>query len=984
MKGTFVHPTRNKLLTVSAIGGTVLAVSMLGLPSQAATSGPAGAAHSSGVIGSESAHRTPGAIDTRQLTGRAAARATATVLTSRSRADNHYLRSLGAQSLISYDPLTGTPRNLGRMNGYLSGRSSAPARGVAMSFVRSHLSVLGLRSADLKTLRFRGDYVDTIGVHNLSWSQSVRGIPVFGNGLKVKVTRDGRVLSVQGSPVSGLARMTARAPSALRVSAASARTTAARNVGGSAAHVAVASSRGGTAPSTSWANHDYAKRVWFLTASGLRPAWSTYVQTGPGAAYQHVVDAASGSVLYRRSTVDSADGDAFVYDNYPGAKRGGTARVVNLITKGWLTKRDKFLNGSSVVAFDDLNDDNLISSNEKTPVPGNKKGATFPLVPFGKSASGFCKTFVCTWDPNTVRSWKTNHKGDAAQAFYLASNFHDYLARGPIGFTTEAGNFSAAGGDPVLLNALDGAATDGHGMPDANHIDNANMNTPPDGVPPTMQMYLWHFPGTSDDPATGDPFVPTSGSFDASILYHEYTHGLSNRLVTDAAGNGALNSIQSGSMGEAWSDYYALDYLVKKGLLKDTSKPGQLLEGAYVAAGQHSVRTMAIDCQPDSKSAGCTSGFDGSKGGYTYGDFSTVIGAPEVHASGEIWGQTLWDIRTALGHHVADTLITRAMSLSPAEPSMIDMRNAIIQADDVAYGQSHTTKLWKIFAKRGMGYFAAATDGSDTAPAEDFHRPPAPQSARFDLTGKVTDPTTGLPVEGAIVQIAGLGDRGMAVTDGTGGYTIHGLFAGTYPKVIASGPGYVPDVESATVPQTASEDFLIRRDWAAASGGASVVSFTGPNFAPQCGPSGAIDLSLGTGWGSTTGDNQGTPTNVFVPKEIVVDMKEPINISSFGVDPNATCGDPGSSSTGAFSISTSTAGPNGPWTDVASGVFGSADRGRLNPVTPSGSNTGVQWVKFTIKGNQVPDFATNCPNGAFGGCTFTDLSEFAVFGSPTP
>ncbi len=976
-----MSPSRNKLLSVAAIGGTVLSVSMLGLPSQAATSGHTSGIHPPSIIGNESAQRTPQAFDARQLVGKAAVRATRHELTSRSKADTRYLRSLGNEGLVSYDPLTGTPRNLGRINGYLSGRSSAPARSVAMRFVRSHLSVLGLRSSDLTTLRFRQDYVDTIGVHNLSWSQSVRGIPVFGNGLRVKVTRDGRVLSVQGSPVSGLAKLAAKAPTATKLSAASARAAAARNVGGKVAHVKVATSRGGTAPETVWANHDFAKKVWFLTASGLRPAWSTYVQTGPGAAYQHVIDARTGAALYRHSTVESAHGDAFVYDNYPGAAKGGRAKVVNLIKRGWLTKKATFLNGSSAVAFSDVNDDNLIEKSEKTPVPGNKKGATFPLVKFGKSASGFCKTFVCTWDPKTAKSWKTNRKADAAQAFYLASNFHDYLAKPPIGFTGAAGNFSAAGGDPVLLNALDGAATG----PDGNHIDNANMNTPPDGIPPTMQMYLWHFPGASDDPTTGDPFVPTSGAFDASVLYHEYTHGLSSRLVTDATGNEALNSIQAGSMGEAWSDYYALDYLVKHGFLKDTSKSGQLLEGKYVAAGAHLIRTMAIDCAPTSKSAGCTSGATGLKGGYTYGDFSTIIprGA-EVHASGEIWGQTLWDLRTALGHNVADTLITRGMSLAPAEPSMLDMRNAILQADTVKYGQTHTKALWKVFAARGMGYFAAATNGSDTQPAEDFHRPPAPQSERFTLSGTVTDPTTSEPVEGAVVTIAGLGDQFSAVTDGTGSFNIHGLFAGTYPKVVASGAGFFGDVEPATVPQTASLDFSILRDWASASGGASVVDFNGPDFGPQCPPSGAIDLSLGTGWGSTTGDDAGDPTNVFVDKHIVVDMKKAIDISSFGVDPNATCGDPGSSSTGDFEISTSTVGPNGPWTTAASGTFVTADRGRLNEVDPVAGDTGVRWVMFTMKGNQVPDFTNACLTDptAFGGCTFTDMSEFAVFGSP--
>ena len=501
-----------------------------------------------------------------------------------------------------------------------------------------------------------------------------------------------------------------------------------------------------------WANHDYSKKVWFLTAGGLRPGWSTYVQSSAGS-YQHVIDAATGRVLFRQSTQHDANGDAFVYDQYPGAAKGGKAKVVNFIKRGWLSKKATFLNGSSVVAWDDANDNNLLENGEKTKVPGNKHGATFPLQKFNKAQTGsnFCKSFVCTWNPNVPGSWKTNRNADGANAFYLASNFHDYLAKAPIGFTPRAGNFSAAGGDPVLLNALDGAATG----PDGNHIDNANMSTPPDGIPPTMQMYLWHSPGASD---TDDPFVPTSGAFDASILYHEYTHGLSNRLVIDADGNGALNSIQSGSMGEAWSDYYALDYLVTKGLLKDTAKSGELLEGKYVAAGAHLIRTMAIDCPPGATTKGCTSGDDPKvKGGYTYGDFPNVVGVPEVHGSGEIWGQTLWDIRTALGHNVADTLITRGMSLSPAEPSFLDMRDAIIQADLVKYGQAHTPALWKIFAKRGMGYFAGAVDGNDANPAEDFHRPPAPQTAHDGtIAGQVTDSQTGDPVAGAVVTLGWL------------------------------------------------------------------------------------------------------------------------------------------------------------------------------------------------------------------------------------
>jgi hypothetical protein len=802
----------------------------------------------------------------------------------------------------------------------------------------------------------------------------MRGIPVFGNGLKVNVTRSGRIVSVQGSPISGLASLAAGTSASGQLSAADARRAAARDVHGKPASVRVTNARSGAAAHTTWANHDYSSRVWFLTPKGLRLGWSTYVQTGKGA-YQHVIDARTGSVLLRSNLSHDAAGDALVYDNYPGAAKGGKAKTVNLIKKGWLTKKDTFLDGSSVVAFSDVNDDNAIQNSEKTPVPGTKKNAQFKLKKFKSSQSDFCKTMVCTWDPAKADSWKKNRRADATNAFYLASNFHDYLAKKPIGFNAAAGNFSANGGDPVLLNTLDGANSDS-GLPDGNHIDNANMSTPPDGIPPTMQMYLWHFPGVDD---SLDPFVPTSGAFDASILYHEYTHGLSNRLVIDATGNGALNTIQPGSMGEAWSDYYAMDYLVTKGFLKDTAKPGQLLEGAYVAAGLHTVRTMAIDCPPDAKNAGCTSGFDGSKGGYTYGDFGTVVGVPEVHGSGEIWGQTLWDLRTALGHKVTANLVTRAMSLSPAEPSFLDMRNAILEADAIAYNQSHTATIWKVFAARGMGYFAAATDGADAAPAEDFHKPPAPATPRTSISGTVTDPGTGQPVTGALVQIAGLGDQFRAVTNGAGRYTIDGLFPGTYPKVVASAAGYLPDAEEVDTDSPDPADFSLIRDWAASTGGAQVIDFNGPDFSPQCGPDFAIDTNQGLGWGSATGEF-GEPTNEFVPKFVVVDMKQPIDIDQFLVDPSNTCGDAGSASTGDYKIETSPDGEN--WTEAASGTFTIDNRGQLNPVDPTAGADGVRYVKFWILGNQTPDFSTNCPDGNFSGCQFTDMTELAVTGAP--
>ena len=227
--------------------------------------------------------------------------------------------------------------------------------------------------------------------------------------------------------------------------------------------------------------------------------------------------------------------------------------------------------------------------------------------------------------------------------------------------------------------------------------------------------------------------MPTTGSLDASVEYHEYTHGLSNRLVVDANGNSTLNDIQSGSMGEAWSDYYAMDYLVTKGFMRDTAKAGQLLEGKYVAANGHLIRTMAIDCPVGRHHAGLHSGLRRvARVATPTATSPTIVGGPEVHGSGEIWGQTLWDLRTALGHRVADTMITRGMSLSADDPDFLDMRNAILRADLVAYDGQHRAshleglraprhgllrrfaRLGRLDAGRGLPHAAAGLTGVRT------------------------------------------------------------------------------------------------------------------------------------------------------------------------------------------------------------------------------------------------------------------------------
>src|SRR6185295_2281219 len=83
------------------------------------------------------------------------------------------------------------------------------------------------------------------------------------------------------------------------------------------------------------------------------------------------------------------------------------------------------------------------------------------------------------------------------------------------------------------------------------------------------------------------------------------------------------------------------------------------------------------------------------------------------------------------------------------------MRNSILQADLVVAGGKHQRDIWKVFANRGMGFFAAAVDGSDTAPIEDFSLPPAPHSAKSSIAGTVIDQGSGQPAAGVAVTFGG-------------------------------------------------------------------------------------------------------------------------------------------------------------------------------------------------------------------------------------
>ena len=611
---------------------------------------------------------------------------------------------LGDEGVVTADPQTGTPAVVARTDGFLTAPTDDGPATAVLAYVRAHPDVFRLDAGDLDALTLVQRRTTADGITHLRWDQSYRGVPAIDSALEADVAPGGRIVNVTGAPRHGLV-----VPS----------TTPEVSAGDAEAAV------GGEDPTS--------KLVIYEGATEPRLGWR--VQSG---SVDAVVDARTGAVVRRIDRADDLSANVTVYPNYPGAPgAGGVATTVDI--GPWLTSSTKLI-GPNVHAFLDPNDI-VTSANGATDAgPGNEvQPLNWQRLPM-TYANNHCPAVGCSWNPNLSQSWENNQEFEAVSLFYLVNVFHDHLLAAPISFTPASGNFEGA--DAIIAQAIDGANTGAGGLPNSSHLNNANFYTPPDGQPGRMQMYLWS--------STGNGSI--SGTSDASVVYHEYTHGLSNRLITGAGGAGALTNKQPKALGEAWSDWYALDFLGQQGYLTDTATVGDVVVAPY--AGH--IRYNPLDCPVGTAAAACPGGTASGAGGFTYGDYGKIArdvnGNPvaEEHGDGEIWAETLWDLRRRLvadhgavdGQQTAEQLVTSGMRLTPGEPTFLQARDAILQADTNLGGLDHEA-IWQVFAARGMGAAATTTGAADTAPHEDFTLPAAgPATAASVKTSEASSPTT--------------------------------------------------------------------------------------------------------------------------------------------------------------------------------------------------------------------------------------------------
>jgi extracellular elastinolytic metalloproteinase len=162
------------------------------------------------------------------------------------------------------------------------------------------------------------------------------------------------------------------------------------------------------------------------------------------------------------------------------------------------------------------------------------------------------------------------------------------------------------------------------------------------------------------------------GDVDSDIVYHEYGHGLTWRMI------GRMDGPIAGAIGEGMSDVLAV-------VINDDDRVAE-----YSFSNPIGLRSAPYTNYPR-----------------TYGD----VAGTGVHFDGEVYGAIgwrLWELFKGAGVS-KDTLLdylVGGLTFTPAHPKFENMRDGILAA---AAGSGHECKVWQAFAKYGVGVGASAT-----------------------------------------------------------------------------------------------------------------------------------------------------------------------------------------------------------------------------------------------------------------------------------
>jgi len=598
----------------------------------------------------------------------------------------------------------------------------------------------GLSAGEIEALDPAKVFDSDQGVRHVQFVQRVGGIAVFRGHLGMHFDRLGGVIAVGGEWFPGLP-----APGNARVEPTTALAVAARGLGLSGAIPEVLESEDSPERKTHFAaGAEYREpptaRL-LLAPTGGREAvlvWEVLVQeavSGWDNLYRVLVDASSGEPLLReRLTLyagptgpEDAVGLAFDETPLEGSQISRSfAGDAGPSPSYWVDDGQTESMGPNIRARADLNGTNGFGS--VTADGGRRLQFDFPFTNSYELGSGY------GGDTNAA----------ITNAFWLGNVIHDYLWH--RGFDEPSGNYQfdnfgrgGLGNDPVEVDVQDGATT-------AFNRNNANWSPTNDGARPRTNYYLWDA-----------PYPKRDGAFDGTVLWHEFGHGVSTRLIGGPSVS-CLSGAQGGGMGEGWSDWFAINYYNAP----PESSAGPEVVGAYVTGNA----ALGIRRYPYH--------VDLAINPLTYADLCDG-GSCAVHDEGEIWSAVLWDIRHRLiqthgyqaGRDAAERLVIDAMKLSPCSPNMVTMRDSILQADELRYAGANRCLLRDAFARRGLGAGAWSVGTGSTAQADFSAATPTSRTLRFEDPSTLGwDAQTG--AEGYAVARGSFGAGGATAFDDAG------------------------------------------------------------------------------------------------------------------------------------------------------------------------------------------------------------------------
>ncbi len=608
-----------------------------------------------------------------------------------------------------------TATDLHRSNAFLSEPSADAPLAIAKNYLRAHATNLGLTKADLDSLQVVNNYQSTGSkVTHIYYQQVVNGIPVINANLNINISQQGEVINVGSTILPGVSATTpAPVPQLTAVEALNSivsefdwtyeGTPTQLSVNQSSTTLETKISSAGI---SNKAEIPAALRYVPGPNGNLNLVWLLNIQTTDDQSwYDASVSAADGRVLNMADWVSNASYHALeIPFESPGEQP--TAVILDPQLRG--TTASPFgwhdTNGAAGAEFTDTRGNNVNAQEDKD---NNDTGGNRP-------DGGASLVFNFPFDP--TQGAQSNENASIVNLFYLNNVIHDVLYG--YGFDEVSGNFQnnvygkgGVGGDQVEADALDGSG-----------LNNANFATPPDGISGRMQMYEFNLTSPTRDSA-----------METFIVVHEFGHGLTNRLTGGPANAAALQKAQSRGMGEGWSDFLGLMFV---------QKPSDMQFGAY-STGNYVLGNPLND--PNGGIRDFPYSFDMSISPKTYGYFDP-FSAP--HPNGEIIAATLWDLNWLMingdgssisakgydpdiyntnggkGNTELMKLFIEALKLQPANPTNLDFRDAMLQADLVINGGANKVAIWTAFARRGMGFSADDGGDADNDVIEAFDLPP--------------------------------------------------------------------------------------------------------------------------------------------------------------------------------------------------------------------------------------------------------------------